>query len=42
MYVHVHTEKRSKLDPSGKKGIFVGYSESTKGLSNLYLWIEEN
>ena len=29
--VHTHSkEKRTKLDPSGKKGIFVGYSESSK------------
>lgn len=31
VYIHVLEEKRSKLDPSGKKGIFVGYSESLKG-----------
>jgi hypothetical protein len=30
VYVHVPKEKRSKLDPSGKKGIFVGYSETSK------------
>jgi hypothetical protein len=30
VYVHVPKDKRSKLDPSGKKGIFVGYSESSK------------
>jgi hypothetical protein len=30
MYVHVPKDKRSKLDPSGKKGIFVGYSETSK------------
>jgi len=30
-YIHVPKEKRTKLDPSGKKGIFVGYSESSKG-----------
>ena len=30
VYVHVPREKRSKLDPLGKKGIFVGYSESSK------------
>ena len=29
--IHTHSkEKRTKLDPSGKKGIFVGYSESSK------------
>ena len=30
MYIHIPKEKRKKLDPSGKKGIFVGYSESLK------------
>ena len=30
MYIHILKEKRKKLDPSGKKGIFVGYSESSK------------
>jgi len=30
VYVYVPKEKRSKLDPSGKKGIFVGYSETSK------------
>ena len=30
MYIHIPKEKRSKLDPSGNKGIFVGYSESSK------------
>jgi len=30
VYVHVPREKRSKLELSGKKGIFVGYSESSK------------
>lgn len=30
MYVHVPREKRSKLEPPRKKGIFVGYSESSK------------
>jgi hypothetical protein len=28
MYVHVPKDKRSNLDPSGKKGVFVGYSET--------------
>ena len=27
VYLHVLKEKRSKLDPSRKKGIFVGYNE---------------
>jgi hypothetical protein len=30
VYVHVPKKKRSKLDPSGKKGIFVGYIETSK------------
>ena len=30
VYIHISKEKRTKLDPSGKKGIFVGYSEILK------------
>ena len=30
MYIHIPKEKRTKLDPSGKKGIFVGNSKSSK------------
>jgi hypothetical protein len=30
IYVHAPKDKRSKLDPLGKKGIFVGYSETLK------------
>ena len=30
VYIHVPKEKRSKLEPSDKKGIFVGYSETSK------------
>ena len=30
VYIHIPKEKRTKLDPSIKKGIFVGYSESSK------------
>ena len=30
VYVHVSKEKRAKLEPSRKKGIFVGYSDSSK------------
>ena len=33
VYIHIPKEKRTKLDPSGRKGIFVGYSES----SNAYI-----
>ena len=28
--MHVPKEKRTKLDPSGRKGTFVGYNESSK------------
>ena len=30
VYIHIPKEKRTKLDPSRKKCIFVGYSESSK------------
>jgi hypothetical protein len=30
IYFHVPKEKRSKLEPSGRKGTFVGYIESSK------------
>jgi hypothetical protein len=30
VYVHVPKDKRSKLDPSGKKSIFIGYSKTSK------------
>jgi hypothetical protein len=30
VYIHIPKEKRSKLEPSGRKGTFVGYNESSK------------
>ena len=30
VYVHIPKEKRTKLDPTGKKGIFIKYCESPK------------
>jgi hypothetical protein len=30
VYIHVPKEKRTKLEPLGKKGTFVGYSETSK------------
>jgi hypothetical protein len=30
VFVHISKERRTKLDPSGKKGIFVGYCEVSK------------
>jgi hypothetical protein len=29
-YCHIPVEKRTKLDPTAKKGILVGYSETSK------------
>jgi hypothetical protein len=29
-YIHIPKEKRTKLEPSGKKGTFVGYNETSK------------
>ena len=37
MYTHIPKEKRKKLDPSGKKGIFVGYSKSSKDYRAYFL-----
>ena len=36
VYVHILKEKRTKLDPSEKKGIFVGYYEVSKSFK-LYI-----
>ena len=30
VYIHVPKEKRTKLEPSGKKGTFLGYNQSSK------------
>ena len=30
VYIHVPKEKRTKLDPFGSKGVFVGYSDTSK------------
>ena len=37
MYIHIPKEKRTKLYPLGKKGIFVGYSESWKAYKIYFL-----
>ena len=37
MYIHIPKEKRTKLDPSGRKGIFVGYSKSLKAYRIYFL-----
>ena len=36
VYIHVPKDKRMKLETSGKKGTFVGYSESSKAY-RLYI-----
>jgi hypothetical protein len=30
VYIHVLVEKRTKLEPSSRKGLFVGYNETSK------------
>ena len=37
VYIQIPKEKKTKLDPSGKKGIFVGYSESSKDYRIYFL-----
>ena len=37
MYIHILKEKRTKLDPSRKKVIFVRYSESSKAYRIYFL-----
>jgi hypothetical protein len=36
IYFHIPKDKRIKLEPLGKKGIFMGYSESSKA-SRIYI-----
>ena len=37
MYILIPKEKRTKLDPSGKKGIFVAYYEILKAYRIYFL-----
>ena len=37
MYLVVPKEKITKVDPSGKKGIFVGYSENSKAYKYTFM-----
>jgi hypothetical protein len=30
LYIHAPKEKRKNVEPSGEKGVFVGYSENSK------------
>jgi hypothetical protein len=41
VYSHIPKDKRNKLEPSGKKGIFMGYSESSKDY-RIYILEEHN
>jgi hypothetical protein len=36
VYIHVPKGKRTKMEPSGKKGFFLGYSEKSK-FSKIYV-----
>jgi hypothetical protein len=36
VYIHVLVEKMTKLDPSGEKDLFIGYSETLKAYR---IWI---
>ena len=36
MYIHIPKEKRTKLDPSGRKGVSIGYNEISKAY-RIYL-----
>ena len=40
VYIHILKEKRTKLDPLGKKGIFVGYYESLKAYKIYFPWFK--
>ena len=37
MYIHIPKEKRTKLDPSGRKGIFIGYNDTSKSYRIYFL-----
>jgi hypothetical protein len=37
LFIHIPEEKRNKLEPSGKKGIFVGYCEVSKAFRTYIL-----
>ena len=42
VYIQIPKEKRTKLYPLGKKGVFVGYSESSKAYRIGYKKIDIN
>ena len=37
MYIHIPKEKKTKLDPSRRKGIFIGYSDTSKEYQIYFL-----
>lgn len=37
IYIRIPKEKRTKLEPSGRRGIFVGYSKHPKHIEFAYL-----
>jgi hypothetical protein len=39
---YVPKEKKSKLDPLGRKDTFMGYSEIFEDISDLHPWSETN
>ena len=41
MYIHIPKEKRTNLDPSGRKGTFVGYSERSNAYRIYFLGFEK-
>jgi hypothetical protein len=41
VYFHIPKQKWTKLEPSGRKGTFVGYSESSKAYQ-IYIQSETN
>jgi hypothetical protein len=41
-YSYVPSEKRTKLEPMAERGIFVGYSETSKALSYLPSFLEKD
>ena len=36
MYIHIPKEKRTKLDPLGWKGIFLGYNDTSKAYRTYF------
>jgi hypothetical protein len=39
IYIHVPVEKMTKMDPSGHKGIFVGYNKTSKAY-NIFIPVQ--